>query len=373
MLFLLTGTRAAGRQSLAWVLGLLTVCLLTTPGCGKKEEAAPELVQPVKVLKIVGQDGGQEVEYPGTIAASQQSQMAFEVSGKILAMPVSEGQHVSKGFVLARLDPSDYRAARDASLARKNAADAEFARVEELFARDAVSKAEFDVAQRNFEVAAAELKQTEKALADTRLRAVFAGRVARKLVDDFQTVRAGEPVIVLQDDSQLQVVIDVPEQDMARLPLDLGLEELSKVFKPRVEISSLPGRRFLTTVKEYASTADPATRTFPVTLVFEPPEDANIMTGMTVRVIAQTRSALGGSGLASVPTAAVIADAEGAAFVWLIDPQTMQVHRAQVEVGALAGTEIQVLNGLSPGDEIAVSGVHNLREGVTVRRLADRD
>ena len=63
--------------------------------------------------------------------------------------------------------------------------------------------------------AALSFESPKKALADTKLRALFDGVIARKLVTDFRTVAAGEPVLLLQDESLMEVVVDVPERDLA--------------------------------------------------------------------------------------------------------------------------------------------------------------
>ena len=58
-----------------------------------------------------------------------------------------------------------------------------------------------------------------------------------------------------------------------------------------------------------------------------------------------------------------MADEQGKAYVWKVDPTSMQVSRSAVELGALSGESITVTTGLASGDWIAVSGVHKLREG----------
>jgi multidrug efflux pump subunit AcrA (membrane-fusion protein) len=71
----------------------------------------------------------------------------------------------------------------------------------------------------------------------------------------------------------------------------------------------------------------------------------------------------------SIPAAATLADESGQATVWVVDPDSMTVRRAPVELGEMTGAEVEVRSGLSSGDLIAISGVHQLREGIPVRRL----
>jgi len=73
-----------------------------------------------------------------------------------------------------------------------------------------------------------------------------------------------------------------------------------------------------------------------------------------------------------VPSVAVLAGAEGDAAVWKVDPETMTVRQVPVRVGTLYGDEIEILAGLEDGDLIAASAVQHLRDGMEVRRMADR-
>ena len=73
----------------------------------------------------------------------------------------------------------------------------------------------------------------------------------------------------------------------------------------------------------------------------------------------------------ALPAYAVFADDTGASHVWVLEPEAMTVHRRAVKTGQLTGTEsIEVVDGLSAGEVIAVTGVARLREGMKVRDLA---
>ena len=71
----------------------------------------------------------------------------------------------------------------------------------------------------------------------------------------------------------------------------------------------------------------------------------------------------------SIPASAALADERGDAYVWKIDPATMQVSRSAVSLGAMAGDTVMVRDGLKDGDWVALTGVHHLREGMEVTRL----
>jgi multidrug efflux system membrane fusion protein len=140
--------------------------------------------------------------------------------------------------------------------------------------------------------------------------------------------------------------------------------------RPEIEISSIPGRSFKAQVSELATAADPATRTFAATFVFDNPGDVSIRSGMTAKLTITVPDDVVGATGPSIPSGAAIADETGSFYVWVVDPQTMTVARRSVELGELTGESVRVRSGLAGTEWIAVSGVHHLREGMVVSRLA---
>jgi RND family efflux transporter MFP subunit len=209
-------------------------------------------------------------------------------------------------------------------------------------------------------------------LSDTRLVAPFAGEIGRRLVDNFVNVQAKEGVVILQDLTTLEVLVTIPEQDWARARPGLTREERTALITPMVSLTMIPGREFPARIKEIATVADPVTRTFEVIAEMDNPEDVSILPGMTANVRVTVS---GGSPVTtdaasySIPANAVLADAEGNSTVWKVDPNSMTVSRAMIQLGDVSGNQVRVLAGLNPGDRIATSGVHKLREGMQVTEL----
>jgi len=336
--------------------------------CGDEAPPAPEPARPVKIFEIGG-GAARTLEYPGQVEAAQHAELGFEVPGRITEFPVDEGQTVEEGQVLAVLDPRDYEADLDSQRAQVRASRAEFDRVKTLVEKEVAPVQDLDRARRNLEVTQAKLRVSEKAVEDAVLRAPFSGVVARKLVKDFRNVQAKEPVLILQDDSGLQIVANVPERDWVFARRDLPAADRERLARPRVSISNYPDRTFPAELREVATTADTTTRTYAVTLAFEVPPELNVLPGMTAKAILDVPADTG-AGLA-IPVQAVDDDDEGPPYVWRIDPETMEVSRAEVVLGQLSGDRVEIESGLSPGDWIAVSGVHQLRDGMAVRRFTE--
>ncbi|UCE88152.1 MAG: efflux RND transporter periplasmic adaptor subunit [Pseudomonadota bacterium] len=334
-------------------------------GCQKKEEAPPpEVVRPVKVM-VLGEAGlGAQRTFPGKVRAAQRVDLAFQVAGPLIELPIKEGQLLEKDDLVGRIDPRDFKSNLKAAQAEYDKAKANFARAKTLVKDGFISQSEYDRLKAKRDVDAAQLEKRKKALDDTHMRAPFGGVVARRYVQNFEEVRAKQPIISLQDNSTLELVVDVPERLVVAIRGEGRLATLTAKFE------TLPGRRFDLIIKEFATEADPKTQTFRYVLVMPRPEGLNILPGMTALVSA-TRPDISPAGTAtvfSIPAIAVVADEAGAAGVWVVDPDTSKVMRRAVQTGKLTGdAEIQVLEGLQAGDTIAVAGVSQLREGMTVR------
>jgi RND family efflux transporter MFP subunit len=336
--------------------------------CGEEPPPPRESVRPVKIVEV-SLHGGERREYPGRIRATQYAEIGFEVPGRIVELPVREGDRVEAGHVLARLDARDYEAALAAAQAKLQHAAAEAERARILYEKGVKPKSELDLAQRMHEVRKAETAEARKAVEDAVLRAPFAGVVARKLVTDFRNVQAKERVLVVQDDSSLEIKVSVPERDVvgrsgARPPV----EEITRRIRPRVVLTAIPDREFPARLTELAEVADPTTRTFEATFAFARPEGVNALGGMTAKLRVDVPAAEGGAAVA-LPATSIVSDSRDAPYVWVVDPGTMQVRRRSVTLGPLAGSQVKVEAGLAEGDWVVVSGVHQLSDAMTVRRL----
>jgi len=315
--------------------------------------------------------GGRTLEVPGSVFAAQSAELSFEVSGRMLARIVEEGQLVEAGEVVAKLDSRDYVAQRNAALARRDTAKADYDRYRVAYESNAVTEQQVSRSKGHLDITQAELDVAEKALQDTDLRAPFSGRIARRLVDDFANVRPKEAVLVLQDESSLELRVAVAERDWGRGDTSVPRDEMNRRMNPRVEIASRRGRLYPAYVKEASNSADPVTRTYEVTFGFQNPPDVNVSPGMTGKIIVDlyTENREEGAAPVSVPSNAVAADVDGNPYVWVVDPATMRVAKRAVEPGELSGSTVPILSGLSGGDMVVVSGVNSLTDGMLVRKL----
>jgi membrane fusion protein, multidrug efflux system len=358
-----------------WVLlrriGLLTA-LAWVSGCSPDEKPAPA-IPPVQTFVLGASSEAPFRRFPGEVAASDSSNMSFDVPGRLIEFPATQGMVCKYGELLGRLDETNFVARVDSARADFSNAHAELARRRQLFQRGVISRSELDGFQRANDVAEATLREAQRALDDTRLLAPFDGRVARTLVNNFQNVQAHQPVLVFQNISILEVDIEVPEADMSGAERGITARNARDLLEARAEFPTIPDRQFDLELKSFSAAATPVTRTFRVTFNLYPPEGQNILPGMTCTVLLRQRSRLSSQlaeeGAFEVPVRAV-STASGKSSVWKLDPTSMQVSRVDVDMLGVAGDSMRLRSAaLAANDEIVTSGVRFLSEGMKVRRM----
>lgn len=344
--------------------------------CGGREEALPESpTRPVKIFTVSG--GAQDAlrTFPGRIDATQRAELAFRVPGQLQEILVKEGDLVTEGQVIARLDPADYQLVFDDRKATFDNSQANFERGKELIVDGNISRMDFDRMEAEFRTASAALAQAEKDLEYTVLTSPFAGRIARRWVENFEDVQAKQTVFTLQNVNQLDVVIDLPESvvRMVRGGPDRG-QESSRERADEVVIAyaRFEGRnnRFPLRAKEIATKADQQTQTFRATWTMEAPTEFTVLPGMTTSVELDLSSLMSDDPVKRVPVRAVQADSGLNARVWVLDRDTMTVSSQPVTIGRMVDRSIEVTDGLEGGEEIVSVGAPYLAEGMRVTRMA---
>jgi RND family efflux transporter MFP subunit len=358
------------RAPLRWI-GLLVVVAWVV-GCSPDEKPAPA-VPPVQTF-VLGKAGDAPFRrFPGEVVAADTSDMSFDVPGRLIELPATQGVVYKYGELLGRLDETNFVARVDAARADFDNAHAELARRRQLQQRGVISRSELDGFQRANDVAEAALREAQRALDDTRLLAPFDGRVARTLVNNFQNVQAHQPVLVFQSSSTLEIDIHVPEADMSAADRGITARNARYLLEAKAEFPTIPNQQFDLELKSFSTEATPSARTFLVTFLLYPPEGQNILPGMTCTVLLRSQSRVNAQpaeeGVFQVPLRA-IATVEGRSSLWKLNPASMKVSRVEVKMLGVSGDSISVRGAaLAPNDEIVTSGVRFLSEGMKVRRM----
>jgi multidrug efflux system membrane fusion protein len=339
-----------------------------TLGCHHQDEQSPQISRPVKVARIVDQTDS-VMSFAGDVRARYETMLSFRVAGKLLARHVDVGDRVRKGQVLARLDQNDYRlAVQDLQAQLASAvADRDFlrddvARYRELLTQKVTSPPEFDRHQTAYTTARervaaleAQLGHAVNQLAYTELAADRDGVVTALEVETGQVVSASQAIVKVAQLDEKDIHFDVPEH---RLP---GLKRRQAVS---ITLWADHEKRLKGQIREIASAADPASRTYRVkAALLEDQEAAQLGMTATVWLPSNTPSRM------TVPLSAVFTpqNKPGQPHVWLVNEQTGTVRSVPVQVGETLDGERIAVTGLASGQLLVSAGVQRLAEGQAVR------
>ena len=353
---------------------LLAALILTLAAC--KEEApvaGPEVARPAKLYTVEGPGSNYLRSFPGEVQATDQAELAFRVSGELVEFPATRGLQVKQGDLLARLDPADFQAAVASAQAQYDLAKAQFDRAAELVERQLIAQADYEKNEAMMKVRQSSLTQARNDLDYTGIYAPFDGVVARRMAENFESVSAGQVVLILQTGDMVDVIVDVPESILARVERRPVNQRPDPV---QVRFDSVSDAQYEAFYKEHETQADQATLTYKVTFSLPSPEGVNILPGMTATIIADLSSLYEGESAGfQVPIEAVFAaedqpiDAD-TRYVWKVNPDTMRASRQGIRVGSLTGDRIVVLEGIATGDIIVAAGANAVQENMLLREMS---
>jgi multidrug efflux system membrane fusion protein len=349
------------------IVAIICVIFVNKDGVIQEE---PVQIRPLKTFTVGSDFAMSGRKYPGKVSADKSVDLAFQVDGPLIDFPVESGDKVVAGQVLAKLDPRDYEKALDSAKSEHEKAKTQLGRIKKAYESGAVSGTDLTNAETDFETTTAAMETAQKALEDTVLVARFNGTIASTFVDQFENIKAKQPILTLQDASMVTIEVNVPEERVAIA--EIGQERHK--FRFVATFDSFPNREYDIEVDKFNPDADPITQTYLATFMMPSPEDATILPGMTATVTeykkVQDEEISDGF---SVPVNAVPIDEQGKYYVWKAKPdadgKTYTVHKTIVNVGTMAQGSIKITEGLSKDDRIAAAGVNFLQEGQQVYLL----
>lgn len=354
--------------------GLLLLSLVLM-GCEKPQPLQTvDIVRPVKTYLIETADSGGIRSFPARIDAGRKAELAFRVSGKVKTLAVKEGDRVEKGQQLATLDTTDYQITFNDRKANLENAKKNFMRAKELIVKGNISKMDFDRLEAEFKSAQSALESAQQDLKYTKLTAPFKGVIAKRHIENFEEIQAKQIVLDLQDISQLEVKFDIPESQLRELQPEGDMPDSRRTQIPvKVTFSDLPGKSYPLTYREVSTKADEKTQTFRVTYTMERTDDVTILPGMTATAIVDLSGFLSMDIRHTVPAQAIIGDYKLDPKAWVIDEQSMTVKSRSVKVGRLLGNNIEVLEGLEPGERIVTAGAPFVVENMPIKLMPDQE
>jgi RND family efflux transporter MFP subunit len=311
------------------------------------------LAIPVAAVEARLQDLERTLTVTGPVEPIHTVAVNAQIAGTLLRVLVEEGHRVRAGQLMAELDARETSAQLGRARAALTNAEAAFRRAEQLQANGLSTQADLDATRSAYEIARADVELWSTRLAFSQISAPVSGVVTAKHVERGSAVSTNQGLFEIADDSLLVVRVRVSELDVVHLepgnPVTLRLDAY-----PDALISGHIRRIF--------PSADATSRLVPVEVALgRRPAGVEARPGFLARVefaLEQRRDVL-------VVPASAVGVAEGSAFVYVVDADTLV--RRPVEPGLTAAGWIEITRGLQPGERVVTSGHVNLRPGIPVR------
>lgn len=341
---------------------ILLAALVLVTACSDRTPPVPEEqnVRPAKILEIKGSQSRNAFEFTARIEALQTVDLSFEVGGPLAEISVREGETISKGDLIAALDPTEFQLAVKESEVQLRLAAQDLTRKRKVLAENGIAKSLVEDAETNYQLQQVRLNKNKERLDDTKITAPFDAYVSQRYFDSYVNVGPGVPIVKLLDLNQLQIVMSVPENLVATADADTLLSAW-------VEFSFAPDRKFPMTFHEGRGEADALAQTYEISFLIDNPPDLNILPGMTATAKVELKGT--DSRTILVPASSVVPMADGALSVWLYNDTDHSVVRRAIEASTPTNDGVPVINGLKAGDKIVVAGASQLQPGMKVRPL----
>ncbi len=278
------------------------------------------------------------VSAAGTLNSKNTSVLSSKVMGKVSELTVQEGNYVTAGKLLLKIESGEISAQVYQAQASFNNARIQYDRIKSLFDAKAATQMEMDQATLGFESAKAGLDAAKAMESYTIITAPIAGQIVEKRINLGEMALPGQPILKIEDNRNLRLEVTVREQEIASIQPGKNVT---------VRIDALPNRVIRGRIAQLVQAADVRTHSFVVKI--DVPSDKSLITGMYGKAIFSTgkREAI------LVPRSAVIT-MSGLSGVYIVSADGNAVFQ-MIQPGEVQGDQIEVVTGLKSGDRVVVS------------------
>ncbi len=299
------------------------------------------------------------VELQGNVSTKKNLVVYPEYSGVLTNVYVTEGQAVSKGQLLARIDDGGLNQQLSQVKIQADLAKTTYERQKRLWEQNIGSEIQYLQAKSNYEAQQSAVNQLQQQLGKTAVRAPFSGTIDDVITDQGSVVAPGQSMlfrIVNLDDMYIET--DVPESYLNNIKPGKSVE---------VDFPVL-GKTVLTKVRQAGNFINPANRTFKVE-VDVPNKDKTIKPNLTAKIRINDYT---NEQAILIPQSIISENAEGQQYVYIVIDKNENKAKAQrviIETGKTDGDLIEIISGLENGNEIIDEGARSVKDGQDVKIL----
>ncbi|WP_282048938.1 efflux RND transporter periplasmic adaptor subunit [Maribacter aquivivus] len=299
------------------------------------------------------------LELQGDVSTKQNVLIYPEMAGTLQRVYVKEGDKVSRGQVLATIDDGGMSSQVSQLKSQAALAKTTFERQERLWNQNIGSEIQFLQAKTNYEAAENMLSQTQSQLGKSTIRAPFSG-IIDNVIKDQGTVVApgpGSEVFRIVNLSDMYIEVEVPESYLGSVAK--GKEAL--VYFPVL------GDSIITKIRQTGNFINPSNRSFEVEIPV-PNKEGKIKPNLSAKVAINDYTS---EDAILIPTSIISENADGEQYVFVAEEPNADgealVKRSVIITGKTQGANIEVLSGLTDGNQIIKEGARSVKDGQKVK------
>ena len=341
-----------------WIIGIVIlglIALLLVPKFLPKESAttgaaaAPPPATVVSAIVIEDKSIRSQSVVSGTLLPSQEVSIRAEASGRVVRIGFREGEQVSAGTELIKLDDAELQAQLKRALSDKDLSASRIKRQETLLKKEAISQQEYEEAVNEVNQVQAQIELIRAQIAKTVIRAPFTGKIGLSDVEIGSYLTAGTEIGRMVSTSPLKLEFSVPEA---------YAQNFSRGSEVRLTVGGRPGQ-YAGKIDATDAVIDPQTRTLKMRALID-----NKNGGLIAGSYAQVELPIGKARQAPLIPALAIVPAEDGSTVYLSRGGKAMIQK--VELGLRTDDKVEVMEGLQTGDTVIVSGIISLKPGTPV-------
>lgn len=332
------------------VLAVLLLC----GGCSGHAPKTQSDEIAVRVIHVGSESGLNATEYVGVVNSSVQADLSFQAAGQVKSVYVTEGQAVGKGQLLAELECDNLTSSSEAAQASLRRAQDGYNRLKALYENGSLPEVKFVEIQTQLEQAKSMANIAAKNLKEAKLTAPFDGVITAKSIESGESVIPAAKKFTLSKLKPLEVKVSIPENEISSVKTG---------DKCAVSVAAVKMKNIMGYVVEKNVIANRLSHTYEVKIKFND-EPQDVMPGMvcSVNLYAPENSAA-----VTLPAKVIQIDADGNHFVWCVENGVAK--RQQITVGKLMPSGVEILSGISAGNQVISDGSHKVCEGSKVKTL----
>jgi RND family efflux transporter MFP subunit len=278
------------------------------------------------------------VSAAGALSSRNTSVLSSKIMGRVVELSVNEGDSVSPGKVLARIESGEISAQAYQAQAAYNNAQLQYNRIKSLFDEKAATRMEMEQATLGFESSKAGLNAAKAMESYMIINAPIEGRIVEKRINLGEMALPGQPILKIEDNKHLRLEVTVSEQDLRSVQAGKSVT---------LQIDALPGKIIKARVAQVVPAADIRTHSFIAKI--DVPAEKGLITGMYGKAFFSS----GNRRAILVPHSALV-ELSGITGVYIVSSEGNAVFQ-MVQLGEPRGDRVEAVTGLKPGDQVIVS------------------